>query len=212
MMKRWLYDFSYGESDYSCQKIWVLFVLLVYEYLDYLGITSRLRKTSVFLGKLFMNLSLTYWILNTSSQTYLWEKTYRNSNLTKFSQQVIDCLAEWGKKSAECKGELNCLQACSSELRSCLDGAFPDAEKIEFETDKINYILSSVFFLINRISKASIGLAELDRAVTEVQKTDNISLGDKQNKEEYHKLKQRVDEIIANYFWHMRSQKRDTCY
>jgi hypothetical protein len=24
-------------------------------------------------------------------------------------------------------------------------------------------------------------------------------------------LKQRVDEIIANYFWHMRSQKRDTC-
>jgi hypothetical protein len=120
--------------------------------------------------------------------------------LTKFSQQVIDCLAQWGKKSAECKGELNCLQACSSELRSCLDGAFPDAEKIEFETDKINYILSSVFFLINRISKASIGLAELDRAVTEEQMTGNIRLDDKQNKEEYHKLMQRLDEIIANYF------------
>lgn len=120
--------------------------------------------------------------------------------MTKFSQQVIDCLAQWGKKSAECKGELNCLQACSSELRSCLDGAFPDAEKIEFETDKINYILSSVFFLTNRLSKASIGLAELDRAVTEVLKTDSFSLDDKQNKEEYHKFKQRLDEIIANYF------------
>jgi hypothetical protein len=120
--------------------------------------------------------------------------------LTKFSQQVIDCLAQWGNKSAECKGELNCLHACSNELRSCLDEAFPDAKKIEFETDKINYILSSVFFLINRISKASIGLAELDRAMTEVQKTGNISLDDKQNKEEYHKLMQRLDEIIANYF------------
>jgi hypothetical protein len=95
---------------------------------------------------------------------------------------------------------LNCLQACSSELRSCLDGAFPDAEKIEFETDKINYILSSVFFLINRLSKASIGLAELDMAVTEVLKTDNTTLDDKQNKVEYHKFKQRLDEIIANYF------------
>ena len=95
---------------------------------------------------------------------------------------------------------MNCLQACSSELRSCLDRAFPDAEKIEFETDKINYILSSVFFLINRLSKASVGLAELDKAVTEVQKRDKISLDDKQNKEEYHKLKQRLDEIIENYF------------
>jgi hypothetical protein len=54
--------------------------------------------------------------------------------------------------------------------------------------------------LTNRLSKASIGLAELDRAVNEVLKTDNISLDDKQNKEEYHKLKQRLDEIIANYF------------
>ena len=120
--------------------------------------------------------------------------------MTRFSQQVIDCLTQWGKKSSECKGELKCLQACSSELRSCLDRAFPDAEKIEFETDKINYILSSVFFLINRISKASVGLAELDRAVAEAQKTNNISLDYKQNNEEYHKLKQHLDEIIANYF------------
>lgn len=121
-------------------------------------------------------------------------------NLTKFSQQVINCIAQWGKKSAECNGDVNCLQACSSDLRSCLDVAFPDAKKIEFESDKINYILSSVFFLTNRISKASIGLAELDRAVNDVKYTEDVSLDKKQNKEEYDEMKERLDQIIAKYF------------
>ena len=120
-------------------------------------------------------------------------------NLTKFSQQVINCIAQWGKKSAECNGDMSCLQACSSDLRSCLDVAFPDAKKIEFESDKINYILSSVFFLTNRISKASIGLAELDRAVNDVKYTGDVNL-DKQNKEEYDDMKERLDQIIAKYF------------
>ena len=120
--------------------------------------------------------------------------------MTEFSQRVIECLKQWGKKSAECNGELNCLQGRSSELRSCLDGAFPNAEKIEFETDKINYILSSVFFLTNRMSKASIGLAELDRILSEVQVTGNVNLSDKLNKGDYNEMRRRLDEIIARFF------------
>jgi hypothetical protein len=92
------------------------------------------------------------------------------------------------------------MQACSSDLRSCLDVSFPDAKKIEFESDKINYILSSVFFLTNRLSKASIGLAELDRTVNDVRYTGNVSLDKEQNKEEYNAMKERIDEIIAKYF------------
>jgi hypothetical protein len=120
--------------------------------------------------------------------------------LTKFSQHVIECLTQWGKKSAECNGELNCLQDRSSELRSCLDDAFPDADKIEFETDKINYILSSVFFLTNRISKASIGLAELDRILSEATAIGNINLKDNQDNRDYNEIRRRLDEIIAKYF------------
>jgi hypothetical protein len=121
-------------------------------------------------------------------------------NLTKFSKQVINCIAQWGKKCAECNGDVNCMQACSSDLRSCLDVSFPDAKKIEFESDKINYILSSVFFLTNRLSKASIGLAELDRTVNDVRFTGNVSLDKEQNKEEYNAMKECIDEIIAKYF------------
>jgi hypothetical protein len=120
--------------------------------------------------------------------------------LTKFSQNVIKCIAGWGKKSAECNGSIQCLEGCARDLRNCLDMAFPDSKKIEFESDKVNYILSSVFFLANRICKASIGLAELDRIIDDTKDIGYVSLENKENRKTYEKMKQQLDEMIARFF------------
>ena len=114
-----------------------------------------------------------------------------------FSREVIECLAQWGKRCADCNGDVSCLEACSKELRVCLDAAFPDSRKIEFESDKVNYIMSSIFFLANRISKATIGLAEFDKVVNKTTKgTSEVDIEKMQNTE----MKELLDEIIAKYF------------
>lgn len=122
------------------------------------------------------------------------------SGVKEFSQEVIRCIAQWGKRSADCKGDVQCLEASSRDLRVCLDAAFPDSRKIEFESDKVNYILSSIFFLANRMSKATIGLAELDKKVSETKETIEASIEKKQNTEDDAKMKELLDEIIAKYF------------
>lgn len=124
----------------------------------------------------------------------------RWSGVKEFSQEVIKCIAQWGKRSADCKDDVQCLEASSRDLRVCLDAAFPDSRKIEFESDKINYILSSIFFLANRMSKATIGLAELDKIVSETKETIEPSIEKKQNTEDDAKMKELLDEIIAKYF------------
>lgn len=122
------------------------------------------------------------------------------SGVKEFSQEVIKCIAQWGKRSADCKDDVQCLEASSRDLRVCLDAAFPDSRKIEFESDKVNYILSSIFFLANRMSKATIGLAELDKIVSETKETIEPSIEKKQNTEDDAKMKELLDEIIAKYF------------
>jgi hypothetical protein len=122
------------------------------------------------------------------------------SGVKEFSQEVIKCIAQWGKRSADCKGDVQCLEDSSRDLRVCLDAAFPDSRKIEFESDKVNYILSSIFFLANRMSKATIGLAELDNIVSETKETSEASIEKKQNTEDDAKMKKLLDEIIAKYF------------
>ena len=122
------------------------------------------------------------------------------SGVKEFSQEVIKCIAQWGKRSADCKDDVQCLEASSRDLRVCLDAAFPDSRKIEFESDKVNYILSSIFFLANRMSKATIGLAELDKIVSETKETIEASIEKKQNTEDDAKMKELLDEIIAKYF------------
>lgn len=122
------------------------------------------------------------------------------SGVKEFSQEVIKCIAQWGKRSADCKDDVQCLEASSRDLRVCLDAAFPDSRKIEFESDKVNYILSSIFFLANRMSKATIGLAELDKIVNETKETIEASIEKKQNTEDDAKMKELLDEIIAKYF------------
>lgn len=120
--------------------------------------------------------------------------------MTEFSLKVTKCIAEWGKRSADCKGNVQCLEDCAKQLRGCLDIAFPDSKRIEFEGDKVNYLLSAIFFLASRISKASIGLAEFDRVMGDMNNIGKVSLENDENRELYEKMKQQLDEIIAKYF------------
>ena len=62
------------------------------------------------------------------------------NNLTDF------CIAEWSKKVAECKGDIECLNESTKQLRGCLDFIFAYSKSVELESDKVNYIMSSVSF------------------------------------------------------------------
>ena len=103
--------------------------------------------------------------------------------MTEFSKAVVNCITEWGKRSAACNGNTECLEQSARQLRECLDAAFPDSKKVELESDKVNYMLSSVFFLANRLSKAIEGLAEFDRVMNSIQKVGKASLEQEENQE-----------------------------
>jgi hypothetical protein len=120
--------------------------------------------------------------------------------VTDFSKAVIGCIAEWGKRSAACKGSTECLEDSARQLRECLDAAFPDSKKVELESDKVNYMLSSVFFLANRLSKAAEGLAEFDRVTNSIEKVGKTSLEEKENQELHTKFQKELDDILGKYF------------
>jgi hypothetical protein len=121
-------------------------------------------------------------------------------SMTEFSKAVAGCIAEWGKRAAACNGNMDCLDHSARQLRECLDKVFPDSKNIELESDKINYMLSSVFFLANRLSKASQGLAEFDKMIESIEKTGKISMKSNENREQYSKFHKELDEILAKYF------------
>jgi hypothetical protein len=87
----------------------------------------------------------------------------------------------------------NLFRSCSQETARISGRSVSTSEKVEVESDKINYIISSVFLLSNRLAKASIGLAELDNAIA----TDSEKI-DKAVSTEI--LKTILDKIIAEYF------------
>jgi hypothetical protein len=120
--------------------------------------------------------------------------------MTEFSKAVINCIAEWGKRSADCNGNTECLEQSARQLRECLDAAFPDSKRIELESDKVNYMLSSVFFLANRLSKATEGLAEFDRVMNSIEKVGKASLEQKENQELHTKFQKELDDILGKYF------------
>jgi hypothetical protein len=120
--------------------------------------------------------------------------------MTEFSKTVVSCIAEWSKRSADCNGNTECLEQSARQLRKCLDAAFPDSKRIELESDKVNYILSSVFFLANRLSKATEGLAEFDRVMNSIEKIGKTSLEEKENQELHTKFQKELDDILAKYF------------
>jgi hypothetical protein len=120
--------------------------------------------------------------------------------MTEFSKAVIGCITEWSKRSADCDGNTECLEQSARQLRECLDAAFPDSKKVELESDKVNYMLSSVFFLANRLSKATEGLAEFDRVMNSIEKVGKASLEQKENQELHDKFQKELDDILAKYF------------
>jgi hypothetical protein len=120
--------------------------------------------------------------------------------MTEFSKAVIGCITEWSTKSGACNGNIECLEYSARQLRECLDAAFPDSKKIEPETDKVNYMLSSVFFLANRLSKAMEGLAEFDKIMNSVEKVGKVSLEEKENQELRTKFQKELDYILSKYF------------
>jgi hypothetical protein len=120
--------------------------------------------------------------------------------MTEFSKAAINCIADWGRRSAVCDGNTECLEQSARHLRDCLDAAFPDSKKVELESDKVNYMLSSVFFLANRLSKAIEGLAEFDRVVNSTEKVGKASIEEKENQEMHTKFQQELDDILAKYF------------
>jgi hypothetical protein len=120
--------------------------------------------------------------------------------MTEFSKAVVNCIAEWSKRSVACNGNIECLEQSGRHLRECLDAAFPDSKKIELQSDKVNYILSSVFFLANRLSKATEGLAEFDRVMNSMEEIGKASLEEKENHELHTKFQKDLDDILAKYF------------
>jgi hypothetical protein len=136
------------------------------------------------------------------TQTHLYLKIFNLEVvfMTEFSKAVVNCIVEWGKRAAACNGSTECLEQSARQLRECLDAAFPNSKRIELESDKVNYILSSVFFLANRLSKATEGLAEFDRVMTSIEKVGKASLEEKENQELHAKFKKELDDILAKYF------------
>src|SRR5918998_290858 len=120
--------------------------------------------------------------------------------MTEFSKAVVNCIADWSKSSAACNGNTECLEQSAKQLRECLDAAFPDSNKVELESDKVNYMLSSVFFLANRLSKAIEGLAEFDRVMDSAEKVGKASLEVKENQEIHTKFQKELDDILAKFF------------
>jgi len=133
------------------------------------------------------------------TKTYLFIAAYILA-LTEFSNDMSRCIAEWGQKAVACNGSVECLHSCAKDLRKCLDIAFPYSKNIEYESDKINYMLSTVFFLASRLSKAAIGLAKFDNSINNIQEIGKNSLGENEGKPPNHKLRSELEEIISEYF------------
>ena len=126
--------------------------------------------------------------------------------LTEYSSDVSKCLTKWTKKLQDCNGDTNCFEEAGKELRGCLDAAFPPSTKLEFESDKINYMLSTIFFLSNRLTKAITGLSEMDKVIDNFVKKENQSLddgsssSDNENKRSNETMGSDIDDILAKYF------------
>jgi hypothetical protein len=122
-------------------------------------------------------------------------------DLTDYSLKISNCLAAWAKKTQDCNGDTGCLENTAKELRECLDKAFPPSEKVEFESDKINYMLSTMFFLSNRLAKSLVGLSEFDSAVREMVKKEKQNADSSgKDKASYENMEKELNEILSKYF------------
>ena len=120
--------------------------------------------------------------------------------MTKIHNLFVACISEWSKKAEGCNNNIECLETCKKELLENLDKIFPYSKNIELEVDKVNYIISSMFFLSNRLAKATIGLTELDKSLENIKQLGNLSFEKKENKEVYNKFTNELNEILEKYF------------
>lgn len=132
--------------------------------------------------------------------TVLFLTAYIHDGMTEFSTSIIKCIEEWSSAASKCDGNSICLEECTQHLRQCLDNVLPPSKSIEFESDKINYLLSSVFFLANRLAKCTIGLSELDRTIGSIEKIGKVSIEKEENVELYNKFQEQLNEILKTYF------------
>ena len=72
-----------------------------------------------------------------------------------------------GRVASKCDGINDCLEECTHHLRSCLEDIFPPSKSIEFENDKVDYLLFSIYVLANRLTKCKDALNILV-AITEM--------------------------------------------
>ncbi len=119
--------------------------------------------------------------------------------MTKFHNLFVECISGWSKKAEECDN-IECLEACKKKLLDDLDKIFPYSKDIELEVDKVNYVISSMFFLSNRLAKATIGLAELDKSLENVKQLGSLSFEKKENNAVYDKFVNELNEILEKYF------------
>ncbi|MGN6347842.1 MAG: hypothetical protein ACTHME_09080 [Candidatus Nitrosocosmicus sp.] len=120
--------------------------------------------------------------------------------MTNYSESVLRCVVNWAQKSQDCNGNVSCIEENTKELRKCLDIAFPPSTKLEFENDKINYILSTIFFLSNRLAKSIVGLSEIDKEIENIKTEEKVKVTADINKETHSNLEKVLDEILAKYF------------
>ena len=129
-----------------------------------------------------------------------------NFVLTEYSSSVSTCLTNWAKRLQDCDDDANCFEEAGKELRGCLDAEFPPSTNLEFESDKINYMLSTIFFLSNRLTKAIAGLSEVDKAIDNFVKKESQSLGEggsgggDTNKRSSETMGNDLNDILAKYF------------
>jgi hypothetical protein len=120
--------------------------------------------------------------------------------MTEFTKAVAGCIANWGRIVTECNGDNACLEEASRGLRQCLDKAFPDSKVLDLQGDKVNYMLSSMFFLANRLAKASQGLAEFDKLISTTGELSRNEGKDSARQGKFAEFNKELDEILAKYF------------
>jgi hypothetical protein len=120
--------------------------------------------------------------------------------MTEFATAVAACISNWGRIAAECKGDESCLENASRDLRQCLDRAFPASDAVNLQGDKVNYMLSSVFFLANRLAKASQGLAEFDKLISTSEQLSRNGVKDSASQGKFAGFNRDLAEILARYF------------
>jgi hypothetical protein len=120
--------------------------------------------------------------------------------MTKYSTEIIECLASWTQELQNCKGDPKCIEQCGNELRNRLDTIFPPSTTLEFDNDKISYIFSTIFFLSNRLNKALIGVAETDKAINNLVSEERTTIDKDIDNQRGQEFQNSLKNILSDYY------------